>query len=165
MHDPGRRDLCGVYRPRLRRRARPAANHYIYRDMIRWAIADGCKWFRSSGLNYDPKLHLRHTLDPIDLYVRHTSEPVNAVMKRLLPILGSRRATTRRLPGSATITSSGRPLERTDVVALGDQIRRAPEIEIGECGAEVGHERLDPSARARCTSSRPCSTRPRRCAC
>lgn len=61
--------------------------HYIYRDMIRWAIANGCKWFRSSGLNYDPKLHLRHALDPIDLYVRHTSAPVNAVMKRLLPIL------------------------------------------------------------------------------
>jgi hypothetical protein len=30
-----------------------------------------------------------------------------------------------------------------DVVALGDQIRRAPEIEIGECYAEIGHERLD----------------------
>src|SRR5262245_53135932 len=30
-----------------------------------------------------------------------------------------------------------------DVVALGDQIRRAPEIEIGECGTEIGHERLD----------------------
>src|SRR5262249_17266924 len=29
-----------------------------------------------------------------------------------------------------------------DVVALGDQIRRAPEIEIGERGAEVGHECL-----------------------
>src|SRR5262249_33510113 len=30
-----------------------------------------------------------------------------------------------------------------DVVALGDQIRRAPEIEIGECGTEIGHERPD----------------------
>jgi hypothetical protein len=61
--------------------------HYAYRDMIRWAIANGYKWFRSSGLNYDPKLHLRHLLDPIDLYVRHTSDPVNAVMRRVLPLI------------------------------------------------------------------------------
>jgi len=61
--------------------------HHAYRDMIRWAIANGYTWFRSSGLNYDPKLHLRHSLDPIDLYVRHTSEPINAAMKRLLPLI------------------------------------------------------------------------------
>src|SRR5262249_54775054 len=30
-----------------------------------------------------------------------------------------------------------------DVVAIGDKIRRAPEIEIGECSTEIGHERLD----------------------
>lgn len=61
--------------------------HYVFRDMVGWAIANGYKWFRSSGLNYDPKLHLRHLLDPIDLYVRHTSTPINAVLKRILPAL------------------------------------------------------------------------------
>ena len=61
--------------------------HYVFRDMVSWAIANGYKWFRSSGLNYDPKLHLRHLLDPIDLYVRHTSTPINAVLKRILPVL------------------------------------------------------------------------------
>jgi hypothetical protein len=61
--------------------------HYAYRDMIRWAIANDYRWFRSSGLNYDPKLHLRHLLDPIDLYVRHTSGPINALMRRFLPLL------------------------------------------------------------------------------
>jgi hypothetical protein len=61
--------------------------HYIFRDMVSWAIANGYKWFRSSGLNYDPKLHLRHLLDPIDLYVRHISGPVNAIMRRFLPLL------------------------------------------------------------------------------
>jgi hypothetical protein len=61
--------------------------HYVFRDMMSWAIADGYEWFRSSGLNYDPKLHLRHLLDPIDLYVRHTSTPINAVLKRILPVL------------------------------------------------------------------------------
>jgi hypothetical protein len=61
--------------------------HYAFRDIVGWAIANGYKWFRSSGLNYDPKLHLRHLLDPVDLYVRHTSGAVNACLKRLLPLL------------------------------------------------------------------------------
>lgn len=59
--------------------------HYIVRDMISWAIDHGYKWLRSSALNYDPKLHLRHTLDPVDLYVRHVSPTINAALKWLLP--------------------------------------------------------------------------------
>ncbi len=61
--------------------------HYVVRDMISWAIAEGYKWLRSSPLNYDPKLHLRHRLDPTDLYVRHTSPLANAVLKRVLPLI------------------------------------------------------------------------------
>jgi hypothetical protein len=61
--------------------------HYAFRDVVTWAIANGYKNFRSSGLNYDPKLHLRARLDPIDLYVRHTSPGVNAVLARILPLL------------------------------------------------------------------------------
>ena len=59
--------------------------HYVVRDMINWGIDKGYKWFRSSGLNYDPKLHMRHRLDPIDLYVRHTSAPANAMLRLALP--------------------------------------------------------------------------------
>jgi Acetyltransferase (GNAT) domain len=59
--------------------------HYVVRDMINWGISNGYKWFRSSGLNYDPKLHMRHRLDPIDLYVRHTSALANAIFKLALP--------------------------------------------------------------------------------
>jgi Peptidogalycan biosysnthesis/recognition len=59
--------------------------HYAVRDMISWGISNGFKWFRSSGLNYDPKLHMRHRLDPIDLYVRHTSPLANAIFKLALP--------------------------------------------------------------------------------
>jgi hypothetical protein len=59
--------------------------HYAVRDMISWAMAQGYRCLRSSGLNYDPKLHLRHVLDPTDLYVRHTSLVINAVLKRILP--------------------------------------------------------------------------------
>lgn len=61
--------------------------HYIYRDMVSWAIANGYKEFRSSGLNYDPKLHWRHRLDPIDLYVRHTSPTLNRALRLLLPVI------------------------------------------------------------------------------
>ncbi|MGN6286843.1 MAG: GNAT family N-acetyltransferase [Afipia sp.] len=59
--------------------------HYISRDVISWAMARGYKRFRSSGLNYDPKLHLRHQLDPIDLYVRHVSPLANWIMRLVLP--------------------------------------------------------------------------------
>ena len=61
--------------------------HYATRDVIRWGMAHGCKWFCSTALNYDPKLHMRHRLYPLDLYVRHTSTLLNAVLKRILPLL------------------------------------------------------------------------------
>jgi len=66
--------------------------HWCVRDMIRWAIAHGYTSFRSSALNYDPKLHMRHRLDPIDLYVRHTSTLVNSALARVLPLIEPSRA-------------------------------------------------------------------------
>ena len=65
--------------------------HYAVRDMINWGIANGFKWFRSSALNYDPKLQMRHRLDPIDLYVRHRSPVLNAILKPFLPLLDPTR--------------------------------------------------------------------------
>jgi predicted N-acyltransferase len=61
--------------------------HYTFRDIMNWAIAQGYRWYRSNGLNYDPKLHLRMDLDPLDLYVRHRSSTANAIMKIVLPWL------------------------------------------------------------------------------
>jgi hypothetical protein len=61
--------------------------HYAVRDMTTWAIANGYKQLRSSGLNYDPKLHLRHELHPIDLYVRHRSPVANRILKWILPLI------------------------------------------------------------------------------
>jgi hypothetical protein len=58
--------------------------HYVVRDMISWGISNGYRWFRSSGLNYDPKLHMRHQLDPIDLYARHTSALANVIFSLVL---------------------------------------------------------------------------------
>ena len=61
--------------------------HYAVRGVITWAIANGFKWFRSGGLNYDPKLQMRHLLDPIDLYVRYRSPVLNVILKWGLPFL------------------------------------------------------------------------------
>src|SRR5712672_1198415 len=74
--------------------------HYVFRDMVRWAIANGCRWFKSRGVNYDPKLHLRHRLKPVDLYVRHTSPIVNMLMRLALPLLEPTRhdATLKKFP-------------------------------------------------------------------
>lgn len=60
---------------------------YTLRDIINWAISHGMQWYVSSALNYEPKLHLRCDLVPLDLYVAHTSPIINAAMKRLLPWL------------------------------------------------------------------------------
>lgn len=81
-----------------------ALNLHLYfrvvRDTINWAIQGGYKWFRSSGLNYDPKLHLRHQLDPVDLYVCHVSPVANQILKRVLPWLSPVRhdATLKKFP-------------------------------------------------------------------
>ena len=61
--------------------------HYVFRDLVRWAIANGYKWIQNGALNYDPKLHFRHRLDPIDLYVKHTSVIINAIMRLALVLL------------------------------------------------------------------------------
>ncbi len=57
------------------------------RDLISWAIAQGLKTYYSTPLNYDPKLHLRFDLEPLDLYVRHLSTVANPFFKRIAPLL------------------------------------------------------------------------------
>ncbi len=54
------------------------------KNIMEWAIANGYQWYCSTSLNYEPKYHFRHQLDPLDLYVRHASSAVNFVMKRAL---------------------------------------------------------------------------------
>ena len=65
--------------------------HYVFRDLVTWGMANGYKWLQSGGLNYDPKLHLRYRLKPVDLYVKHASFIINAVLRWLLPLLGPTR--------------------------------------------------------------------------
>jgi peptidoglycan biosynthesis/recognition FemAB-like protein len=83
--------------------------HYVFRDLVRWAIANGYKWFQSGGLNYDPKLHLRHRLDPVDLYVRHTSVVINMIMRMAMPLLEPTHydKTLRKFPNYCELWDSG----------------------------------------------------------
>jgi predicted N-acyltransferase len=84
--------------------------HYVFRDLVRWAIANGCRWFQNTGLNYDPKLHLRQRLKPVDLYVRHTSAIINMVMRVALPLVlepTRHDATLRKFPNYAELWGAG----------------------------------------------------------
>jgi hypothetical protein len=55
------------------------------RDILEWGMNNGYKWYVSSALNYDPKLHLKCDLAPLDLYVTHRSAIANFVLRRILP--------------------------------------------------------------------------------
>ena len=81
--------------------------HYVFRDLVRWGMANGYKWLQSSALNYDPKLHLRYRLKLVDLYVKHTSSIINRVLRR--PCL-NRHATTKRSRSFQIILNCGRLL-------------------------------------------------------
>ena len=57
------------------------------RDLVAWSIGQGLRGYYSTPLNYDPKLHLRFDLEPLDLYVRHVNGLFNVFFKRLAPLL------------------------------------------------------------------------------
>lgn len=50
---------------------------YTLRDIISWAMQQGLRYYSSTPLNYEPKLHLKCDLVPLDLYVRHTTGFIN----------------------------------------------------------------------------------------
>jgi hypothetical protein len=85
--------------------------HYVFRDLVRWAMTNGYKWFQSSGLNYDPKLHLRHRLVPVDLYVKHTSPVVNMLLRLALPWLEPTRydQTLKKFPNYSELWETAAP--------------------------------------------------------
>ncbi|HUO08076.1 MAG TPA: GNAT family N-acetyltransferase [Phycisphaerae bacterium] len=51
------------------------------RDVIQWCIENGISTYYSTPLNYDAKLHLKHELSPLDLWVRHASSILNPAFK------------------------------------------------------------------------------------
>ncbi len=64
---------------------------YTLRDIIEWCCAQGLGRYYSSALNYDPKLHLKFSLVPMDLYVRHTRAAFNPIVGRSLRLLDPTR--------------------------------------------------------------------------
>lgn len=60
---------------------------YTIRDIISWSLRHGLKYYTSTPLNYDPKLHLGCHLVPLDLYVRHTAPLLNPIFGRAVQYL------------------------------------------------------------------------------
>ena len=60
---------------------------YTLRDILTWSLTQGLKRYRSSPLNYQPKLHLGCDLFPLDLYVRHTNPVLNKIFRPVLQFL------------------------------------------------------------------------------
>jgi hypothetical protein len=60
---------------------------HTLRDILGWSLTQGLKRYRSSPLNYQPKLHLGCDLYPLDLYVQHTNPVLNKVFRPVLKFL------------------------------------------------------------------------------
>lgn len=60
---------------------------YTLRDILSWALGQRLKRYRSSPLNYQPKLHLGCALYPLDLYVRHRNPLLNKIFRPILKLL------------------------------------------------------------------------------
>ncbi len=60
---------------------------YTIRDIISWSLKQGLKYYCSTPLNYDPKLHLGCRLVPLDLYVRHTAPLLNPIFRQAVKYL------------------------------------------------------------------------------
>ena len=65
---------------------------YTFKDIVEWAMKNNIKWYCSSALNYDPKLHLKSSLYPLDLYVAHSSKLMNMLLRKILPMMEPTKA-------------------------------------------------------------------------
>ncbi len=57
------------------------------RDLFSWAIKNGYHTYYSAPLNYDPKLHLRQKLSPLDIYARTSRAWLNPLFHLFLPLM------------------------------------------------------------------------------
>ena len=58
-----------------------------WHDVIEWSLRNGIKAYHTGPLNYDPKLHLKLTLAPLDLYARHNWALLNPFFKLAIRFL------------------------------------------------------------------------------
>ncbi len=75
------------------------------RDVLTWAMANGLKRYRSSPLNYDPKLHLGFELAPLDLYVAGASPLIHGLLRCALPWIAPTRSqpVLKKFPNAADL--------------------------------------------------------------
>lgn len=59
--------------------------YLTFRDLLEWALRQGYRFYRTSPFNYDPKLHLRLELEPVDLFVRHRAPLLNFFLRHFAP--------------------------------------------------------------------------------
>ena len=78
---------------------------YTLRDIISWALEQRLRYYCSTPLNYDPKLHLKCHLVPLDLYVRHRVRLVNPIFRRAAKFLEPTRhdPVLRQFPNAAAM--------------------------------------------------------------
>jgi predicted N-acyltransferase len=73
-----------------------ALDYHLYfvtrRDLFSWAITSGYHTYYSAPLNYDPKLHLRQKLAPLDIYARTARGWLNPLFHRFLPLMEPTRS-------------------------------------------------------------------------
>ena len=58
-----------------------------WHDVIQWALRNGIKTYYTGPLNYDPKLHLKLALAPLDLYARYNWDLLNPIFKLAIKYL------------------------------------------------------------------------------
>jgi predicted N-acyltransferase len=61
------------------------------REVMNWCCQNGIRRYYSTALNYEPKLHLRFRLAPVDLYLRHCNGWINKIFRHLVPLLDPTR--------------------------------------------------------------------------
>lgn len=76
-----------------------------FRDILTWALAQGLREYRSTPLNYDPKLHLGFDLLPLDLYVAPASPALAPWLRLALPWIAPTRSEPilHRFPNAAEL--------------------------------------------------------------
>jgi len=59
--------------------------YFSFHDIIEWALQHRYRTYRSAPFNYDPKMHLRLELEPVDLFVRHGLPLCNFLLRHFAP--------------------------------------------------------------------------------
>src|ERR1700756_320799 len=143
-------NIYDLYTPARRSKSRRGP-HIVRASFNDIGCADGAEAFRSGRRLKHPELgqcgDAVIETDLLDNLAVHDLEHRSAREVHLAARRSRKAADQEIAERRAGVGATALPLT-DDIVALGDQVRGAPEVEIGERGAEIGHERLDVGAAA-----------------